>query len=237
MAKKDKNNPSNDVIDESKKDIDFTDFSIGSMYDDDDDDIITKPKKVDEYEFEDTSDSDDDDKVDEDAKDITTLASDDRDELVDYSDLESKPFVLTKLDILDDFTPDRTIKNIEDTKGQANFGLKLVGVLSIIVAVAGAAFIGVLLYMVVISPDYDHSELRNRELDYSGIASYSDATTSDALLDNGRVLEIATNTDAMNYENRKASETDATPTDGDEYEEYEIVGEPDSEEEPAADDN
>lgn len=235
MAKKDKNNPSNDVIDESKKDIDFTDFSIGSMYDDDDDFDI-KPKKVDEYEFEEASDSEED-KADEDEKDAATSTPEDGDELLDYADLESKPFVLTKLDILDDFTPDRTIKNIEDTKGQANFGFKLVGILSIIVAVAGAVFIGILLYMVVISPDYDHSELRNKELDYSGVASYSDATTSDALLDNGRILVIATNTDAMNYENRKASETDATPTDGEEYEEYEIDGASTYDEEPTTDDN
>lgn len=100
-------------------------------------------------------------------------------------------------------------KKDNDDEGKAKPGLKVFGVISILLAIAGLAVIGLAFYFLVFAPVYDKSADYNGSVPYDNIASVTDASYSDKK----EPLEmISTSLDATPLD---ATSLDATETDAD----------------------
>lgn len=101
-------------------------------------------------------------------------------------------------------------KEDEDKDGKAKAGLKIFGVISILLAVAGLALIGLCFYFLMFAPTYDKSADYNGSVSYEQIASVTDPYYSEQK----QPLEmISTSLDATPLD---ATPLDATETDAEE---------------------
>ena len=135
------------------------------------------------------------------------------------------------MDILDEVVEDHVANDnakIKPGEEKATTGIKVVGILSIILAVLGIAMVGVCIYFMVIKPSYDKSGESNKQLYYPEIATNSDIEFA-APRDYISLIPLATGTDAIytpvnpDIEETDTTVTDATASDADETTEADAV--------------
>ncbi len=137
-----------------------------------------------------------------------------------------------KMDVLDEIEAEEQAveeAKIKPGEEKAPTSMKVVGIVSIILAILALAMAGVFIYFMVIKPSYDKSGASLKQMIYPEIATSSDVDLS-APRDHISHIPLATSTDYTVYEpvepeiaNTDSTVTDATATDASEESEVDVV--------------
>lgn len=70
-------------------------------------------------------------------------------------------------------------KQPEPKKNTTPAGIKIVGIISLVSAVVGLVLMGLCIYFMIISPNYNKSNMKNSNVVYSDVASVMDSAYSE----------------------------------------------------------